>query len=138
MGHFFISNSDYLTKEEVKRVLAHLSGTHHLMAGLLYGAGLRLMECVRLRVKDIDYGYGQIIIRDGKGEKDRRTVLPSALVLPLKQQAAKVAFIHEQDLGQGYGSVYLPYALERKYPNASLGSSYTGKRYSYLPLLSIT
>ena len=108
-----------LTKEEVKRVLANLSGTHHLMAALLYGAGLRLMECLRLRVKDIDYGYNQIIIRDGKGEKDRRTVLPSALALPLKQQIEKARLFHERDLRQGYGSVYLPYALERKYPSAS-------------------
>ena len=108
-----------LTREEVRRVLANLSGTHHLMAALLYGAGLRLMECVRLRVKDIDYGYNQIIIRDGKGEKDRRTVLPSALAHPLKQQIEKVRLIHELDLRQGCGSVYLPYALERKYPNAS-------------------
>lgn len=108
-----------LTKDEVNQVLANLSGTHHLMAALLYGAGFRLMECVRLRIKDIDYGYNQIIIRDGKGEKDRRTVLPSALALPLKQQIAKVKLIHEQDLRLGYGSVYLPYALERKYPKAS-------------------
>ena len=108
-----------LTREEVTRVLAHLSGAYHLMAGLLYGAGLRLMECLRLRVKDIDYGYGQIIIRDGKGEKDRRTVLPSALAAPLEQQIARVKIIHLKDLQSGYGSVYLPYALERKYPNAS-------------------
>ena len=108
-----------LTREEVTRVLTHLSGAYRLMAGLLYGAGLRLMECLRLRVKDIDYGYGQIIIRDGKGEKDRRTVLPSALAVPLEQQIARIKLIHLKDLQNGYGSVYLPYALERKYPNAS-------------------
>ena len=108
-----------LTHEEVDRVLARLPGTHHLMASLLYGSGLRLMECVRLRVKDLDFGYKQIIVRDGKGEKDRRTVLPKQLIMPLKHQLARVRRLHEDDLRKGYGRVYLPYALERKYPNAS-------------------
>lgn len=108
-----------LTRDEVNRVLAHTSGVHQLMAGLLYGAGLRLMECVRLRVKDIDFGYGQITVRDGKGAKDRRTLLPVSLAESLKLQLAHVKSQHEIDLRRGYGEVYLPYALERKYPNAA-------------------
>jgi integron integrase len=108
-----------LTSEEVKRVLAHLTGTHHLMASLLYGAGLRLMECVRLRVKDLDFDYRQIIVRDGKGEKDRRTILPQPLAEPLHRHLARVRLQHEEDVRLGCGSVYLPYALERKYPNAA-------------------
>ena len=107
-----------LTREEARRVLSQLSGVHRLMAGLLYGSGLRVMECVRLRVKDIDFGYGQITVRDGKGEKDRRTVLPGSLAEPLRAQLEKVRSLHADDLRRGYGSVYLPYALERKYPNA--------------------
>ena len=108
-----------LTREEVRRLLGRLTGRHHLMAGLLYGTGMRLMECVRLRVKDIDFGYMQITIRDGKGEKDRRTVLPSSLAEPLKRQLAAAKALHEEDLSRGHGRVYLPYALERKYPNAA-------------------
>ena len=108
-----------LTREEVKRVLVNLHGIHHLMASLLYGAGLRLMECVRLRVKDIDFGYRQITVRDGKGEKDRRTVLPNQLIPLLQHQLARVRDLHQKDLRQGYGCVYLPYALERKYKGAS-------------------
>lgn len=108
-----------LTSEEVRRVLAELSGTHHLMASLLYGAGLRLMECVRLRVKDVDFDYRQIVVRDGKGEKDRRTMLPAPLVEPLRHHLARVRLQHEEDVRQGFGGVYLPYALERKYPNAA-------------------
>lgn len=109
-----------LTTEEVKRVLAHIAGTHHLMASLLYGAGLRLMECVRLRVKDLDFDYRQIIVRDGKGEKDRRTILPSPLIEPIQRHLDKTRLQHEEDVRQGYGRVYLPYALERKYPNAAI------------------
>jgi integron integrase len=108
-----------LTTEEVKRVLSHINGTHHLMASLLYGAGLRLMECVRLRVKDIDFDYHQIIVRDGKGEKDRRTILPSPLIEPLRRHLDRTRLQHEEDVRQDYGHVYLPYALERKYPNAA-------------------
>ncbi len=107
-----------LAREEIDRVLAHLSGTYHLMASLLYGSGLRLMECVRLRVKDIDFSYQQITVRDGKGQKDRRTVLPEQLVLRLQQQLTLVQQLHEEDLRKGYGRVYLPYALARKYRNA--------------------
>jgi integron integrase len=108
-----------LTREEAQNVIARLPGVHRLMASLLYGSGMRLMECVRLRVKDLDFGYGQIIVREGKGEKERRTILPSTLVEPLKTQLARVRFLHDEDLERGFGSVYLPYGLERKYPNAS-------------------
>jgi len=107
------------TREEVSAILSHLTGTPHLVVSLLYGSGLRLMEALRLRVKDIDFTYRQITVRDGKGEKDRVTVLPQSLVEPLKCQLAYAKKIHEQDLKEGYGAVYLPYALERKYPNAN-------------------
>ncbi len=107
------------TKEEVKSVLGQLTGVKWLMAMLLYDSGLRLMECVRLRVKDIDFGYNQIIVRDGKGEKDRVTMLPQIVKEALKRHLVQVKKIHEQDLKNGYGKVYLPYALERKYPNVN-------------------
>jgi integron integrase len=107
-----------LTKEEVSRLLSCLSGTHQLMAKLLYGSGLRLMECVRLRVKDLDFANRAIIVRDAKGMKDRVTVLPESLVQPLQEHLQGVKRLHEEDLARGYGSVYLPYALARKYPNA--------------------
>jgi len=106
------------TRDEVTRILVSLEGTYWIIAGLLYGSGLRLMECLRLRVKDVDFSYGQIAIRDGKGEKDRLTMLPESLRQPLTLHLQKVKVIHEQDLTAGYGEVYLPYALERKYPNA--------------------
>jgi integron integrase len=108
-----------LTREEVAKILAELSGAYHLMTSLLYGTGMRLMECVRLRVKDIDFGYRQITVRDGKGGKDRRTLMPESLVVPLRTQLERARLLHEEDLQRGYGSVYLPYALERKYPNAA-------------------
>jgi integron integrase len=108
-----------LTTDEVRRVLAQITGTHHLMASLLYGAGLRLMECVRLRVKDLDFNYRQLIVRDGKGEKDRRTILPQPLTEPLRRHLARIRLQHEEDVRLGFGSVYLPYALERKYPKAA-------------------
>lgn len=108
-----------LTKEEVKRVLQHLQGRDYLMAGLLYGTGMRLMECIRLRVKDVDFGYKQIIVRSGKGQKDRFTVLPESLVEPLKRQIEATRLLHAEDVAAGFGEVYLPFALERKYPNAN-------------------
>lgn len=108
-----------LTLAEVHSVLAQLEGTKWLMASLLYGAGLRLMECLRLRVKDVDFGYGQILVRDGKGAKDRVTMLPAVLVEPLKAHLGKVRALHQRDLEAGYGAVYLPHALERKYPRAA-------------------
>jgi integron integrase len=90
----------------------------HLMASLLYGTGLRLMECVRLRVKDIDFAYQQITVRDGKGAQDRVTMLPQVLVAPLQRHLTRVKLLHEDDLTAGYGEVYLPYALARKNPGA--------------------
>ena len=108
-----------LTREEVRRVITQMSGTHRLMAQLLYGAGLRLMECLRLRVKDIDFEYKTITVRDGKGEEDRVTMLPNSLIAPLQEHLQRVKRLHEEDLAKGYGAVYLSDALERKYPNAN-------------------
>jgi len=108
-----------LTQDEVRAVLRHLSGTPWIMATLLYGAGLRLMECLRLRVKDIDFPSNHIVVRDGKGHKDRVTMLPQNVKAPLQRHLHDVQKLHEQDLQTGAGHVYLPYALERKYPNAS-------------------
>ena len=108
-----------LTPEEVHKLFAQLRGTTRLMAGLLYGSGLRLMECVRLRVKDVDFGYVRITVRDGKGGKDRVTMLPMNLAAGLERHLAKIKAQHEQDLEDGFGEVYLPDALERKYPNAA-------------------
>jgi integron integrase len=107
-----------LTQDEVAAVLRQLSGTTWLMATLLYGAGLRLMECVRLRVKDVDFSYNQIVVRDGKGHKDRVTMLPLHVKAPLQAHLRTVKQLHAQDLETGGGHVYLPYALERKYLNA--------------------
>src|SRR5947208_4360078 len=101
-------------RQEVTKVLAHLTGTPQLMATLLYGAGLRLMECVRLRVKDVDFAYHQIVVRDGKGQKNRVTMLPQQVKDPLQQHLQTVKQLHEADLQVGAGHVYLPYALERK------------------------
>ena len=106
------------TREEAKAVLNHLRGEMCLMASLFYGSGLRLLEAVRLRVKDVDFNQAQIIVREGKGNKDRVTMLPAALVGPLQKQLARVKAIHEMDIREGFGRVYLPFALARKYPNA--------------------
>jgi len=107
-----------LTTEEVDKILCALEGTQWLMASLLYGTGMRLMECLRLRVKDVDFGYSQILIRDGKGEKDRITMLPRRLIDPLRTQLLKVHQLHDLDLRDGFGEVHLPYALACKYPRA--------------------
>jgi len=107
-----------LAKEEVGRLLACLEGAPWLMSMLLYGAGLRLMECCRLRVKDIDFSKNQIVVRAGKGNKDRYTMLPAAAKDPLLRHLQAVKRQHEEDLRQGLGRVSLPDALERKYPNA--------------------
>jgi integron integrase len=107
-----------LTRDEVHRIFAHLHGTPRLMAGLLYGSGLRLMECVRLRVKDVDFGYARITVRDGKGAKDRITMLPVNMSTALQRHLGKVKAQHEQDVEDGFGAVYLPHALARKFPNA--------------------
>lgn len=107
-----------LTPDEVRTLLTQLDGVHHLIASVLYGSGLRLMEAVRLRVKDVDFSRLEITVRDGKGGKDRRTMLPKTLVDPLQTQLNRVRIFHEQDLRNDICAVYLPYALDRKYPNA--------------------
>jgi integron integrase len=107
-----------LSRAEVERVLSGMSGTFQLMAKLLYGTGLRLMECVRLRVKDVDFELNQIVVREGKGFKDRVTMLPSALKAGLWEHLKRVKLLHEKDLAEGHGRVYLPYALKEKYPQA--------------------
>ncbi|HXH13343.1 MAG TPA: integron integrase [Alphaproteobacteria bacterium] len=107
-----------LTKEETLTVIERLSGTPRLMAKLLYGSGLRLMECLRLRVKDLDFAQRQIIVRDGKGLEDRVTMLPESLIIPLQEHLAHVKRIHAQDVAHGVAPVYLPSALARKYPHA--------------------
>ncbi len=108
-----------LSRDEVRAVLGNLSGVYWLMGSLMYGSGLRLVEALRLRIKDVDFHYRQINVRDGKGAKDRFTLLPETLIKPLQQQIERVRAIHKKDLNNGYGSVYLPYALARKYPAAS-------------------
>lgn len=107
------------SREEIRAILTQLEGTSWLMASLLYGAGLRLMECLRLRVKDIDFNYTQITVHDGKGNKDRVTPLPQMVHEPLTKHLARVKILHETDLKEGFGRVYLPHALELKYPAAS-------------------
>ncbi len=107
-----------LTREEVSKVMKYLSGNQWLMVALLYGTGVRLLECVRLRIKDVDFHHKVIIIRDGKGAKDRVTVLPDELLPHLQAQIELVRLQHQKDLENGFGTVYLPYALERKYSNA--------------------
>jgi len=107
-----------LSRDEVKAVLANLSGDKWLMASLLYGAGLRLMECLRLRIQDLDFARSEITVRDGKGAKDRITLLPQSLIAPLRDHLRQVKAIHERDLAEGWGRVALPTALDRKYPNA--------------------
>jgi integron integrase len=108
-----------LSKAEVQAVLRHLAGDYLLMAQLLYGSGLRLMECVRLRVKDVDFAMRQITVRDGKGMKDRVTMLPAPVCPALEAHLVRVRQLHDADLADGLGAVYLPFALERKYPNAN-------------------
>jgi integron integrase len=107
-----------MTRDEVKAVLGHLIGDKWLMAGLMYGAGLRLMECLQLRVQEVDFQQGEVIVRDGKGGKDRRTMLPQSLAAPLQEHLRKVKSIHARDLAAGWGRVQMPDALDRKYPNA--------------------
>lgn len=108
-----------LSHDEAKDVLNHIDGMNGVMANLLYGSGLRLMECVRLRIKDIDYKFKQITVRNGKGKKDRVTLLPETLIEPLKEAISHAKNIHQLDLSEGFGEVYLPYALARKYTNAA-------------------
>ena len=108
-----------LSKTEVERVLRQMSGETLLMAQLLYGSGLRLMECLRLRVKDVDFEQHQIMVRDPKGMHDRATMLPETLKLSLQAQLQAVKRLHERDLASGYGEVSLPNSLAHKYPNAA-------------------
>jgi integron integrase len=107
-----------LTRDEVRSLLAQLQGTTWLMGALIYGGGLRLLECLRLRVKDVDFHYKQLIIRDAKGQKDRVTILPHNLLDPLRTHLARVRVLHERDLRDGFGRVFLPFALASKHPNA--------------------
>jgi len=107
-----------LSEAEVLRLLDCVQGSTRLMAGLLYGAGLRQIECLSLRVKDVDFAYRQIVVRDGKGARDRATMLPESLVQPLQQHLGKVRALHGRDIKEGFGEVRLPHALARKYPRA--------------------
>ena len=107
-----------LTRDEVRAVISKLAGTARLMATLLYGSGLRVLECARLRVQDVDFAMNQVVVRDGKGAKDRVTVLPAVAKQPLAQHLLRVKRLHDRDLALGGGWVELPWALARKYPNA--------------------
>jgi integron integrase len=108
-----------LTQDEVKQIITIMDGVPQLIVKLLYGSGLRITETVRLRIQDIDFDYRQITVRSGKGHKDRVTTFPTSLEQPLKTHLQKVEIIHQQDLNAGFGSVYLPHALSRKYPAAA-------------------
>lgn len=108
-----------LTRDEVARVLQRLGGTHRLIGALLYGTGMRIMEGVRLRVKDVEFARGEIVVRDGKGAKDRMTMLPRSLGPRLRAHLDEVRVLHERDLAEGLGATYLPAALQRKYPGAA-------------------
>ena len=107
------------TPNEAKSIIAKLEGSTHLIVSLLYGSGMRLTEVLRLRVKDIDFEIMNITVRDGKGEKDRITLLPSSLVESLKIHLERIKLLHQQDLAKGFGEAWLPYTLARKYPNTN-------------------
>jgi site-specific recombinase XerD len=107
-----------LTQTQVRQLLARINGTQWIMASLLYGAGLRLRECLGLRVKDVDFGYRQIIVREGKGAKDRITMLPGPVVEPLQAHLLRVKALHEQDVADGCGDVEVPEGIARKYPRS--------------------
>ncbi len=108
-----------LAQDEVRRLLASMDGRPWLLASLLYGTGMRLLECLRLRVKDIDFARSEITVRDGKGGKDRRTMLPRSLVEPLQREIERARVLHEQDVAAGFGEARLPHALARKYAGAA-------------------
>jgi integrase len=108
-----------LRRDEVKAVLKHLRGEAQLIAVFMYGTGMRLMQCLRLRVKDVDFGAGEVTIREGKGDKDRRTMLPEKVRAALREHLERVQKVHARDLAAGYGRAPLPYALSRKYQTAS-------------------
>lgn len=107
-----------LSREEIVSVLGRMEGRPWLLASLLYGTGMRLMEVLRLRIKDVDFGRREITVRDGKGGKDRRTMLPQSLIEPMQREVERACLLHEADLGEGFGAAWLPHALARKYPNA--------------------
>ena len=107
------------SESEINRIMVLLDGVHWLIASVMYGSGLRLNECVSLRIQDIDFDYRQIIVRNAKGEKDRATILPDGLRKDFHKQIEKVGILHKNDLENGYGTAYLPYAIERKYPHAN-------------------
>jgi integron integrase len=109
-----------MTRAEVKAVLGRLHGTPRLVATILYGTGMRLMECLRLRVKDVEFARNLIVVREAKGDRDRRVPLPELVRQDLATWMSHVKRLHEQDLAEGFGAVYLPYALARKYPRAGL------------------
>lgn len=108
-----------LARSEVQALLAQMDGRPRMLASVLYGTGLRLLECLRLRVKDVDFARNEITVRNGKGGKDRRTLLPRSLVEPFQREIERARLLHAQDLSAGFGRVYLPYALARKYQNAN-------------------
>lgn len=109
-----------LTEQEVRAVLEQMKGVKKLIVSLIYGSGLRISECLRLRVQDLDFDYNQIDVRDGKGKRDRITMLPEALSASLKDQIRKVKWLHDSDVAKGFGEVLLPHALAIKYPRASI------------------
>lgn len=113
-----------LTEQELQRVFSHLKGTHLLMARLIYGSGLRLMECIRLRIQDLDFGQGKVFVRGGKGGKDRVTFLPGMLQEELHQHIERIKELHRKDLAEGFGEVYLPHSLAKKYRNAAWETSW--------------
>jgi len=108
-----------LSRQDARTLIGALSGVHRLMAGLLYGSGMRLMECIRLRVQDVDFDYQQIVVRNAKGNKDRVVPLPQRSVTPLRDQLAEARRLRDKYLELGFGEVYLPEALARKWPNAA-------------------
>lgn len=117
--HRTITVPTVLSIDEVERVIKNLSGVYKLVGQIMYGSGLRIMETMRLRIKDIDFDHRQIIVRDGKGGNDRFTILPNVVLEPLQSHLRNVRMTHEKDLADGFGAVYLPFALERKSPNAN-------------------
>ena len=112
------------SKQEADRIIQNLKGSYQLMAKLMYGCGLRVSECLRLRVKDIDFDMQQIIVREGKGNKDRVTVLPNSLRDDIQLQISRVNLRHQQDMKDGLGEVYMPYALDKKYPSAKISTEW--------------
>src|SRR5690606_26612860 len=107
-----------LSREEVTQLLIHIDGRAWLIASLLYGTGMRLMECLRLRITDVDFARSELMIRAGKGDKDRRTMLPRKLVEPIANEIERALALHAKDLAEGFGIARLPHALARKYPSA--------------------